>query len=154
MTSRATLLKRFREHLEAEGLKMTSQRRVIAEVFFEADKHLSLPEILELTRAKRDGIGFATVYRTMRLLADVGLAEEHKFGENQARFEPAHDGGHHDHLICLECGAIVEFEDPEIERRQERIATERGFEVVSHKHEVYVRCTPGRCRRDDASAAV
>ena len=79
-------------------------------------------------------------------------ALEHKFGENQTRYEPAHEGEHHDHLICIECGAIVEFEDPMIEARQERVAEERGFEVVSHRHEVYVRCVPGRCRKEEAAA--
>lgn len=140
-------MKRFRDLLLAEGLKFTEQRKAIAEVFFAGDKHLSLLEILELSKALHRGIGYATVYRTMRLLTDGGLATEHKFGENQARYEPSVDGEHHDHLICLDCGAIVEFEDPVVERQQEQHAAMHGFEVVSHKHEVYVRCMPGRCRR-------
>lgn len=150
MSEQLAHLKRFREELSAQGLKLTSQRRVIAEVFFSGAKHLSLNEILELARREREGIGYATVYRTMRLMAEVGLATEHKFGENQTRYEPTHDGEHHDHLICETCGVIVEFEDPEIEARQERIAADHGFEVVSHRHEVYVRCLPGRCRKDAA----
>lgn len=144
-------LTRFREHLVRQGLKLTTQRKAIAEVFFAGDKHLSLNEILEEASALRPGIGYATVYRTMRLLTEGGLAVEHKFGENQTRYEPAIDGEHHDHLICVQCGAIVEFEDPAIEARQERIASERGFEVVSHRHEVYVRCLPGHCRKDDVT---
>lgn len=133
-------LERFRTYLAEQGLRLTLQRRAIAEVFFAGDKHLSLGEILDLTKEKRGGIGYATVYRTMRLLADAGFASEHKFGEAQTRYEPAVDGEHHDHLICLDCGRILEFEDPEIESAQERAARSRGFEVVSHKHEIYVHC--------------
>lgn len=152
MTSTQAQLQRFRELLASEGLKLTSQRKVIAEVFFTGAKHLSLLELLDRAKVKKRSIGYATVYRTMRLLTEGGLAVEHKFGENQARYEPVHDGEHHDHLICLECGAIVEFEDPMIEQRQERMAQDRGFEVVSHRHEVYVRCLPGSCRRDAAAS--
>lgn len=140
-------MKRFRDHLATQGLKLTSQRKAIAEVFFAGDKHLSLLEILDQSKAIQRGIGYATVYRTMRLLTEGGLATEHKFGENQARYEPAVDGEHHDHLICLECGIIVEFEDDVVEAQQEKHAAANGFSVVSHKHEVYVKCLPGKCRR-------
>ncbi|MCB9665474.1 MAG: transcriptional repressor [Alphaproteobacteria bacterium] len=152
MTSTQTQLARFRALLSKEGLKLTSQRKVIADVFFTGAKHQSLLELLEQAKVKQKSIGYATVYRTMRLLTEGGLAVEHKFGENQARYEPVHDGEHHDHLICLDCGAIVEFEDPMIEQRQDRMAADRGFEVVSHRHEVYVRCLPGQCRRDAAAS--
>ncbi len=133
-------MEQFRVYLEANGLRLTAQRRAIAESFFEGDKHVSLTEILDVARERRSGIGYATVYRTMRLLAEGGFAEEHRFGENQTRYEPALDDEHHDHLICVDCGKIVEFENPEIERLQDLDARSRGFEVVSHKHEVYVRC--------------
>lgn len=140
-------MERFREHLDVRGLKLTQQRRAIAEVFFGGDRHLSLPEILERATGVRHGIGYATVYRTMRLLTEVGLAVEHNFGESHTRYEPADDDEHHDHLICVDCGVIVEFEDPAVEARQARVAVDHGFQVVSHKHEIYVRCVPGRCRR-------
>jgi Fur family ferric uptake transcriptional regulator len=140
-------MERFRQHLARKGLKLTAQRKAIAEVFFADERHLSLLELLERAQGLRGGIGYATVYRTMRLLTEGGLATEHKFGENQARYEPADDGDHHDHLICVDCGAIVEFEEPAIEAMQERIALEHGFEVVSHRHEIYVRCRSGSCRK-------
>lgn len=136
-------LRRFERYLSDSGLKLTSQRRVIADVFFNGDKHLSLLELLDLAKAKQKSIGYATVYRTMRLLVEGKFAVEHTFGDNHVRYEVAHDGEHHDHLICVDCGKIVEFEDPMIESRQDQIAAERGFEVVSHKHEVYVRCVGG-----------
>lgn len=140
-------LARFEAHLEGKGLKLTSQRKAIANVFFSGDRHLSLPEILERASVLKRGIGYATVYRTMRLLTEGGLAVEHHFGESHTRYEPADEHDHHDHLICVECGAIVEFEDEGIEARQSRIATIHGFEVVSHRHEIYVKCVVGRCRR-------
>jgi len=140
-------MERFRQHLARKGLKLTVQRKAIAEVFFAGDRHLSLLELLERAQGRRRGIGYATVYRTMRLLTEGGLAIEHKFGENQARYEPGSEGEHHDHLICVDCGVIVEYEDATIEALQERVARDHGFEVVSHRHEIYVRCRPGSCRR-------
>lgn len=130
---------------------MTTQRTVIAEVFFHGGKHLSLNEIHALARKRKPSIGYATVYRTMRLLVEGGLAEEHRFGENQTRYEPDLEGEHHDHLICVECGVIVEFEDEAVESRQEVIAKQHGFTVVNHRHEVYVKCLPSHCRKDEAS---
>lgn len=146
-------MQRFREHLVTEGLKLTAQRKAIAEVFFrEDDAHLSLLDILERAKDVKKSIGYATVYRTMRLLTDAGLAVEHKFGDAQARYEPAHEGEHHDHLICVDCGVILEFEEDRIEALQDAAARQLGFEVVSHRHEVYVKCLPGKCRKDEAPA--
>jgi Fur family ferric uptake transcriptional regulator len=132
----------FKELLASKGLRLTHQRRAIAEVFFSGKKHLSLLELLDLAKAEYASIGYATVYRTMRLLTEGGLATEHKFGENHTRYEPNVEGDHHDHLICVTCGKITEFEDELIERQQDLIAMKFGFEVVSHRHEVYVRCVP------------
>lgn len=140
MTEPGEQIERFTQHLAERGLKLTAQRRAIAEAFFRGEKHLSLLDILELAKRRKRGIGYATVYRTMRLLTDGGLASEHKFGEGEARYEPIHEGHHHDHLICVTCGKIVEFEDTVIEDRQDAVARDRGFEVVSHRHEIYVRC--------------
>lgn len=133
-------MEKFRAYLASQGLRLTDQREAITRVFFCSDKHMSLIEILELAQARRKGIGYATVYRTMRLLADAGFADEHRFGEDQTRYEVKHEEGHHDHLICVECGMIVEFEDDTIEKIQEQIALDHGFQVVSHRHEVYVKC--------------
>jgi Fur family ferric uptake transcriptional regulator len=135
---------RFREFLVARGLKYTRQRQAIAEVLFASHSHLSLDELLAQARAAQPSVGYATVYRTMKLLAESGIASEHKFADiGHARYEVAVEGEHHDHLICLTCGRILEYEDPEIERRQEEMAAVRGFRVVSHRHEIY-----GECMRD------
>ena len=140
MGSEEAHIEEFQKFLAERGLRLTSQRRTIVEVFFSGERHQSLLELLAMAKERQPSIGYATVYRTMRLLTDGGLALEHKFSDNQSRYEPNEHENHHDHLICVECGKIVEFEDDVIERRQEKVAQELGFVVVSHRHEVYVRC--------------
>lgn len=135
----------FREYLSDQGLKFTRQRRAIAEVFFRSEAHLSLPELLELAQAEQKSIGYATVYRTMKLLAECGLASEHKFGEANVRYEATHEGEHHDHIICNQCGKIVEYEDDRIEQLQDELARALGFEVSSHRHEIYGDCVRPAC---------
>lgn len=134
-------LERFRTWLGERGLKYTVQRRAIAEAFFRGGEHVTLSDVLALAKDDTPGIGFATVYRTMKLLAESGLASEHKFSDGQeARYEPHAEGEHHDHLICQRCGLIMEFEDEEIERLQSAIAKRFGFEVRAHRHEIYGVC--------------
>ena len=129
----------FRGFLGDRGLKFTRQRRVIAQVLFGSEDHLTLNDILERARAEQASVGYATVYRTMKLMAESGLATEHRFDDGQARYERA-GTDHHDHIICTRCGRIVEFEDHEIERIQDMIAERMGFEVLSHRHEIYGSC--------------
>ena len=136
-------MRNFRGFLSERGLKFTTQRKVIAEVFFRSDAHLSLSQLHDLARKKHSSVGFATVYRTMKLMAESGLAHEHKFAEGQVRYEPA--GEHHDHMICVRCGRIVEYEDEEIERLQEELAARLGFRVVGHRHEIYGDCLTPNC---------
>ncbi len=136
----AEQVERFRRVLESRGLKFTRQRRTIARVFFERPGHVSLNQILDRARRAHPGIGYATVYRTMRLMADAGIVSEHRFGEAETQYEPNLDGDHHDHLICVECGKIVEFEDAVVEAQQELVAAKYGFQIVSHRHEIYGRC--------------
>ncbi len=135
----------FKDYLTAEGLKFTRQRRAIAEVFFDSEAHLSLPELLEMAQERQPSIGYATVYRTMKLLTECGLASEHKFGEANVRYESTHEGEHHDHIICNQCGKIVEYEDERIEELQEELAKALGFEVSSHRHEIYGDCVRPGC---------
>jgi len=135
--------KKFKAYLSSQQLKYTRQRKAIADVFFDQNRHLSLTEIHTLARQQHPSTGFATVYRTMKLMAESGLASEHKFAEGQARYEPA--GDHHDHLICVRCGKIVEFEDHEIEDIQDRLARQYGFKVVGHRHEIYGDCLTPDC---------
>ncbi len=142
-------LERFREYLATQGLRLTRQRQAIAEVFFRSGAHLSLLDLLDLAREVQPSVGYATVYRTMKILAESGLATEHKFAEGSVRYEPSFEGEHHDHLICIDCGRIVEYEDDEIERLQEELARRHGFEVVSHRHEIYGSCTTPNCPEKD-----
>lgn len=143
---RIAQMERFRSALVEQGLKITPQRRAIAEVFFASDQHLSLTDLLALARRKQPSIGYATVYRTMKLMAESGLASEHKFVEGQeARYEPRIEGEHHDHLLCVRCHRIIEFEDPSIETRQQAIAAAHGFVLTAHRHEIYGVCAD--CRR-------
>ena len=142
-------IEKFRSILAEQGLKVTRQREAIAEVFFRSGAHLSLVELLNRARARQPSVGYATVYRTMKLLAETGLATEHKFAEGNVRYEPAIAGHHHDHLICVTCGRIVEVEDERIEEIQEEMARSRGFKVVSHRHEIYAECLTPDCPERD-----
>lgn len=143
----ARLKEQFRDFLVAEGLKFTRQRRVIADLFFKADEgHRSLNELLAAAQVEQASIGYATVYRTMKLMTDCGVALEHKFADTGLTlFEPNLEGDHHDHIICLTCGRIVEFEDAGIEALQESVARRHGFEVRKHRHEIYADCVAPDC---------
>ncbi|MBT8492097.1 MAG: transcriptional repressor [Deltaproteobacteria bacterium] len=136
------LRERWREYLQAQGLNTTQQRDVIVEQFLRSKDHVSIDELLAKVRKRNRRIGYATVYRTLKLLVDSGLANKRQFGDGQTRYEVA--GEHHDHLICTECGKILEFEDEEIERLQERIAARLGFSVTGHRHELYGLCAKAR----------
>ena len=134
-------------YMAEQGLRSTGQRRAIIEAFFASTTHSTIDELLEEVRKKDPGIGYATVYRTMKMLAAGGIANEHKFGDDMTRYELADEDAHHDHLICVECGAIREFEEPLIEELQTRIAQRYGFQIVDHKHELYGLCKDPNCAR-------
>lgn len=134
--------------MEQRGLRSTGQRRVIIEKLFESSDHVTIDELLEAVRADDPRVGYATVYRTMKLLADGGLVHERKFGDGFTRYELADHQTHHDHLICLDCGKITEFEEPEIEDLQDRIAARHGFVVQHHKHELYGSCAECNAKRE------
>jgi len=131
-------------YLEQHSLKHTKQREAILAVFLEAAGHTTSEEIFEEVRQKHPQIGYTTVYRTMKLLCEAGLAHERNFEDGVTRYEIPHE--HHDHLICTRCGRIVEFECQMIESAQDRIAAEYGFTLLRHKHELYGHC-PG-CREE------
>jgi Fur family ferric uptake transcriptional regulator len=137
-------LESFRErlvaHMDRQGLRSTDQRKVIVETFFQSPNHVSIEELLAQVREHDPKVGYATVYRTLKLLAECGVAFERKFGDGLTRYELADEASHHDHLICTTCSTIIEFEEPEIELLQEAIARRHGFELLSHKHEMYGTC--------------
>lgn len=126
--------------MSTKGLRTTEQRKLIVTTFLECRAHSTVEELLALVRAADPKIGYATVYRTMKMLSEGGLANELHFGDGATRYEIADEGTHHDHLICVECGRIIEFEEPLIEELQERIARSHGFMVTHHKHELYGHC--------------
>ncbi len=138
---------RLRRYIQEKGLKNTAQRELIAETFFKTNTHLNLEELLQKVRKKNPRIGYATVYRTMKLLVESGFALERNFGDGQTRYEPITDTGHHDHLICTSCGRIIEFENERIERLQKEVAKDKNFMVKSHKLELYGLC--GNCFSKD-----
>jgi Fur family ferric uptake transcriptional regulator len=131
-----------------KGLRSTSQRRLIIDTFFEGAPHMTIEDLLAEVRTRDKGIGYATVYRTLKLLAECGVASERRFGDGLSRYELADEATtHHDHLICVTCGKIIEFEEPRIEELQDEIAARYGFEIASHKHEMYGTCADCRSAR-------
>ena len=134
--------KALASYLEDHNLKHTKQRDLILEAFLATRGHVTSEELYQLVRERNPNIGYTTVYRTMKLLAEAGLAQERNFDDGVTRYEM--DQEHHDHLVCLGCGRIIEFECEEIETLQTDIAKRHGFEVVRHRHELYGHCS--ECR--------
>jgi len=139
-------MQRFEQALRDRGLKSTSQRDDIARAFFSGQGHRSIEEIHHAVRRTNPRVGYATVYRTLRLLRECGIAAERHFDDGQARYEVTteEEEQHHDHIICERCGKIVEFASRELEQLQERIARFLGFVVSRHKLELYGICS--ECR--------
>lgn len=119
-----------------KGVRMTEQRRVIAQVLDRADDHPDVEELYRRSVQIDDNISIATVYRTVKLLEEVGVVERHDFRDGRSRYEPVADV-HHDHLIDLKTGNVIEFANGEIERLQEEIARKLGFKLVDHRLELY-----------------
>jgi Fur family ferric uptake transcriptional regulator len=143
-TGDAKVLKeRWKSYLVTHRLNTTAQREAIVDQFLKTQEHISIEELLGRVRKRHARVGYATVYRTLKLLVDSGLAIERHFGDGQSRYEVV--GEHHDHLICASCGLILEFEDDDIEALQEKIAQRLGnFTVVRHRHELYALCPKAR----------
>ena len=133
-------LETFRLWIKEQGLKATAQREDIAQVFFATTRHISVEELYSEVRQINPRVGYATVYRTLKLLKECGLAEERHFADGQARFENVEGEHHHDHLICERCGRIIEFVQPRIEELQEELAQRYGFVATTHKMEIYGIC--------------
>ena len=142
----ATLHEQLAEKMEERGLRSTSQRRLVCDIFFRGTGHHSVDDLLALVHKKDPKVGYATVYRTLKLLVECGLAHERRFGDTLTRFEVT-DDHHHDHLICVGCDEIIEFEDEEIERLQEQLALRHGYKLVRHKHELYGLCRTCQAER-------
>ncbi len=134
------MLDRFEKFLNERGLRLTTQRQLVVRTFLDQEEHLSAEELYLLVKKKAPEIGYTTVYRTLKLLAEADLAHARNFQDGFARFEPAHYMGHHDHLICRKCGSITEFTNEHIEVMQEKVAREHGFKITDHTLDIYGVC--------------
>ncbi|MEL7093661.1 MAG: Fur family transcriptional regulator [Pseudomonadota bacterium] len=132
MTSKKSILTRS----EAKGLRMTQPRRVIAQVLEDSDDHPDVEELYNRASAVDSGISIATVYRTVKLFEEAGILDKLEFGDGRARYEDA-EREHHDHLIDMNSGEVIEFVDAEIEALQEKIAEKLGYELRGHRLELY-----------------
>lgn len=131
----------FREYLRNNGMLASGQREQILDIFLKTEKHPTINDLYALVRKKHPRIGLATVYRTMKIICDAGLARETDFGGGIRHFEHKYKHQHHDHLICLNCGSIIEVLNPEIEKLQEKLAKKHKFKPVKHRMEIFGLCS-------------
>ncbi len=130
----------FKTRISEEGLKATKQREEILNIFLNSSGHKNLGQIYAQVSKINPKIGYTTVYRTLKLLIRLGMATQRKFADGETRYEPACEGAHHDHLICLDCGEIIEFEDQTLEALQKGIARRHRFKIFHHRMELYGQC--------------
>lgn len=149
---KTTIAIQLASYLAGRGLKSTKQRDLILDAFLASGRHLSAEELYLIVKQSEPGIGAATVYRTLKLLAEAGLAQERRFEDGVARFEMISAQEHHDHLICTACGTIIEFENARIEALQQAVARKHRFLVQSHKLELYGICAVCRSRKSGTVA--
>src|SRR3954462_1628283 len=127
----------FMEYLEQKKQKFTSHRELILENFIANEGHRSVEDIYRAVREKDPRIGYTTVYRTMKLLADSGLAREIDLADGITRYEHLYNHDHHDHMICMQCGTSLEFYNAEIESIQDAASEQLGFKVLDHRLQIY-----------------
>ena len=135
----------FLKHIQKQGLKRTAQRELILDVFLRTEDHLSSDDLYRLVHLEDQSVGQTTVYRTLKLLTDAGLAREVRFGDGRAHYEHNYKHQHHDHMICSECGKIIEFFSAELEAIQDAMAAKHRFEVTQHLLRIIGICAS--CRR-------
>jgi Fur family ferric uptake transcriptional regulator len=122
----------FLRHIQKKGLKRTAQRDLILTVFLRTEAHLSNEDLYRLVQQEDPGVGQTTVYRTLKLLTEAGLAREVRFGDGRTHYEHQYKHQHHDHMICSECGKIIEFFSAELEAIQDSMAAKHRFEITQH----------------------
>jgi Fur family ferric uptake transcriptional regulator len=130
----------FDDFVKRKGLRQSEQRREILRVFLKTEKHLTADELYRLVKKRVPSIGFATIYRTLKLLSECGLCRELRLGDGTVRYEHLYGHEHHDHLICTKCGKFIEVVDQEIESLQEKLARKKGFTIQGHKLLIYGVC--------------
>jgi Fur family ferric uptake transcriptional regulator len=134
----------FNDFAMSKGLRSTRQRDIILDIFLSTHQHISIEELYFKVKSSNPGVGHATVYRTLKLFVESGLAREVLLHDGQTRYEHIIAGEHHDHLVCTNCNSIVEFENETIEMLQNEIAERHGFQIKSHKMEIYGLCAACR----------
>ena len=133
------LLKDFKKALSSEGLRFTKQRLMILENILLSKSHRDCNEIYRSLRKKRHKVSIATIYRTLDVLLDYGFVRKLDIGDGSVKYEKKVGSPHHDHMICIETGKIIEFVDPQIEEIQDRVAREKGYKIVKHVHQLFVK---------------
>jgi Fur family transcriptional regulator, ferric uptake regulator len=147
--SRQPVLEAFLQALTDKGLKSTKQREAIVEMFFGLDRHISVEDLLMEVRSKRPNVGYATVYRTLKLLVELGFALERHFGgaDQSTLYDPLYGRDEHYHLICQDCHHIIEFEDNDLDNAAAAVAARLGFRVSHQRLEIYGICQRVACER-------
>jgi len=135
----------FLNHIQKKGLKRTTQRDLILDVFLRTERHLSNEDLYRLVQEEDASVGQTTVYRTLKLLTEAGLAREVRFGDGRTHYEHNYKHEHHDHMICSECGKIIEFYSAELEALQDAMAAKHRFEISQHLLRIIGVCA--ECRR-------
>ena len=141
----------FLKHIQKKGLKRTTQRDLILDTFLRMEEHLSSEDLYRLVKELDPSIGQTTVYRTLKLLTEAGLAREVRFGDGRTHYEHNYKHQHHDHMICSECGRIIEFFSAELEALQDKLAARHHFQITQHLHRIIGVCA--ECRRAAKEAA-
>ena len=137
----------FLEHIQKEGLRRTAQRDLILEIFLKTEDHLTSEDLYWLVQKHDPTVGQTTVYRTLKLLTDAGLAREVRFGDNKTYYEHLYNHEHHDHMICTECGKVIEFYSKELESMQDEMADKFNFKPTHHSLRIWGVCE--ECQKSD-----
>jgi Fur family ferric uptake transcriptional regulator len=143
----------FLEHIQKAGLRRTGQRDLIMDIFLRTEDHLTSEDLYWLVQKEDPTVGNTTVYRTLKLLTEAGLAREVRFGDNKTYYEHHYNHQHHDHMICTECGKVIEFFSEEIESLQDQMAEKFGFLPTHHSLRMWGHCEECRVHDTDASSA-
>ena len=130
----------FLEHIQKAGLRRTTQRDLIMEIFLRTEEHLTSEDLYWLVQKEDESVGHTTVYRTLKLLTEAGLAREVRFGDNKTYYEHHFNHQHHDHMICTECGKVIEFFSADIEDLQDQMADKFGFRPTHHSLRMWGVC--------------
>ena len=142
----------FAEHIKTAGLRHTAQRELIMEIFLGTEQHLTIEGLHYLVQQEDPTVGHTTVYRTLKLLTEAGLAREVRFGDNKTYYEHHYDHQHHDHMICTSCGQVIEFFSAEIEKLQDQMADKFGFTPTHHSLRLWGYCKDCKKTSHDESA--